>query len=282
MTDGTTTATECPYCGSPTILPDRIAGGVKPEWVVPFKVSREEAQKKFEDYFNGKRMLPNVFRNSANRIAEMKKMYVPYWLFDCDARADVVYQGTKKKQKDGAEVVEHYAIRRAGSMRFEAIPVNAGGKLDARISESLEPYDFTQAVPFQPAVLSGALADRADIPAEQCEGRAVERVKKSMENAVRNTVRGYDDLTVKRRNVWSENGVVTPALMPVWLITTQKEENGQQKTYTFAVNGQTGELTCDVQPDSKKKFGWFAATFAGVTAGGYLLLVLLRLLNVLK
>ena len=27
MTEDTTTATECPYCGSPTILPDRIEGG---------------------------------------------------------------------------------------------------------------------------------------------------------------------------------------------------------------------------------------------------------------
>ncbi len=31
MTEDTTTAAECPYCGSPTILPDRLEGGVKPE-----------------------------------------------------------------------------------------------------------------------------------------------------------------------------------------------------------------------------------------------------------
>lgn len=36
MTENTTTAIECPYCGSPTILPGRIEGGVKPEKVVPF------------------------------------------------------------------------------------------------------------------------------------------------------------------------------------------------------------------------------------------------------
>ena len=47
MTEDTTTATECPYCGSPTILPERIAGGVKPEKVIPFKVTKEEAQKQF-------------------------------------------------------------------------------------------------------------------------------------------------------------------------------------------------------------------------------------------
>ena len=95
LTENTTTAAECPYCGSPTILPDRIEGGVKPEKVVPFTVTKEQAQKQFEEYFKGKRLLPNVFLNSRNRIAEMRRLYVPYWLFSCDAHADMVYDAEK-------------------------------------------------------------------------------------------------------------------------------------------------------------------------------------------
>lgn len=69
-----TAAAECPYCGSPTILPDRIEDGVKPEKVIPFVVSKEQAQKQFEDYFKGKTLLPNVFLNSRNRISEMRRL----------------------------------------------------------------------------------------------------------------------------------------------------------------------------------------------------------------
>ena len=79
ITEDTATATECPYCGSPTILPDRIEGGVKPEKVIPFVVTKEQAQQQFEDYFKGKRLLPNVFLNGRNRISDMRKLYVPYW-----------------------------------------------------------------------------------------------------------------------------------------------------------------------------------------------------------
>ena len=61
MTENTTTAIECPYCGSPTILPDRIEGGVKPEKVIPFTVTQEQARHQFEEYFKGKWLLPNVF-----------------------------------------------------------------------------------------------------------------------------------------------------------------------------------------------------------------------------
>ena len=275
LTDDTTTATECPYCGSPTILPDRIDGSVKPEMVIPFTVSKEQAQKQFEEYFHGKILLPNIFKNSRNRITEMRKLYVPYWLFDCDAQGNIVYDAEKKstsRQGDyEIENIEHYIVRRAGSMSFENIPVDGSEKLDNKITESLEPYDLSAAVPFQPAVLAGAMADHADVDAAACEGRAVERVENSMASELRNTVKGYSTVRERSKNIFAEGGKVTPVLMPVWLITTEKEG----KTYTFAINGQTGKLTCDVPADTKKSWLWGGGVFAGVMGIGTLILHLM-------
>ena len=264
MTEDTVTATECPYCGSPIVLTDRLEGGVKPEKVIPFKVTKEQAQKQFEEYFKGKRLLPNVFLNSRNRIAEMRRLYVPYWLFGCDVQADVMYDAEKKstERKGDWEITrtEHYLVRRGGSMGFDDIPVDGSEKLDNRITESLEPYDLAEAVPFQPAVLAGAAADCADVDADACEHRARERVETSVSRAMRDTVTGYTTVSERSRSIRSENGGVTPVLMPVWLITTQKED----KTYTFAINGQNGKLTCDVPADKKKSFVWGGGVFAGV------------------
>lgn len=156
-------AAECPYCGSPTILPDRIEGGVKPEKVIPFVVTKEQAQKQFEDYFKGKRLLPNIFLNGRNRISEMRRLYVPYWLFSCDACADMVYDAEKVRteQKGEWEITrtKHYLVRRKGGMCFENIPVDGSVKMDDKLTESLEPYDLSAAIPFQSAVLAGAMAD---------------------------------------------------------------------------------------------------------------------------
>ena len=274
LTEDTTTATECPYCGSPTILPERIEGGVKPEKVIPFKVTKEEAQKQFEEYFKGKRLLPNVFLQSRNRIAEMRKLYVPYWLFDCDAQANIVYDAEKRntERKGDWEITRtrYYLVRRSGRMGFDSIPVDGSEKLDDKITESLEPYDLSAAVPFQPAVLAGALADQADVEAKDCEKRAVERVETSVSQAMRDTVTGYSSVSERSRSIYSENGRATPVLMPVWLITTQKEG----KTYTFAINGQSGKLTCDVPADTKKSLLWGGGVFAGVLAVIALILAL--------
>ena len=264
MTEETTTATECPYCGSPSVLPERIDGAVKPELVIPFVVSKEQAKQQFEQYFSGKKLLPNVFLNTRNRIAEMRKLYVPYWLFDCKAGGSAVYNAQKKYTRCEGDwevtYTEHYVVTRAGMMDFEHIPVDGSEKLDNKITESLEPYDLSAAVPFAPAVLAGAFADHADVESRDCEMRARERVENSMEQALRSTVTGYTSVTTRNKNFHTEEGKVTPVLMPVWLITTEKDGT----TYTFAINGQTGKLTCDVPADTKKSLLWGFGVFAGV------------------
>lgn len=279
MTENTTTATECPYCGSPTILPDRIEGGVKPEKVIPFTVTQEQARKQFEDYFKGKRLLPNIFLNGRNRIAEMRRLYVPYWLFDCYAHADMVYDAEKvhTERKDEWEITRtrHYLVRRRGGMRFENIPVDGSVRLDDRITESLEPYDLCAAIPFQSAVLAGAMADHADADSSQCEKRAVERVERSVDEVMRDTVQDYDTVKERSRRIYTEDGRATPVLLPVWLMTTVKEG----KTYTFAINGQTGKLTCDVPADRKKSLLWGLGVFAGVFGIAALILALTKALG---
>lgn len=279
MTEETTTATECPYCGSPTILPDQIEGGVKPEKVIPFVVTKEEAQKQFEDYFKGKKLMPNIFLNTRNRIAEMRRLFVPYWLFDCGAQGDILYDAKKQRTRREGDwevtYTDHYLVRRAGSMAFEDIPVDGSVKLDNRITESLEPYDLSAAVPFAPAVLAGSLADHADVDAQECAGRARERVESSMAQALRDTVHGYSMVTERRRSILAQDSKVTPVLMPVWLITTEKEG----KVYTFAINGQTGKLTCDVPADVKKSLLWGFGVFAGVMGVFTLIMALMKMLE---
>ena len=112
---------ECASCGSPTVLPDRLAGGVKPELIVPFKITREQAQQTFNDYFKGKRLLPNLFLEGRNRISEMRKLYVPYWLFGCGAEADILYDAERvhRERRGDWEITrtEHYIVHRSGFER---------------------------------------------------------------------------------------------------------------------------------------------------------------------
>ena len=35
----------CPYCGNPTVVPGQFSGQLKPDFIIPFKLSKEDAVK---------------------------------------------------------------------------------------------------------------------------------------------------------------------------------------------------------------------------------------------
>ena len=58
--DATTAATSCPYCGNPTVVPGQFSGALKPEFVIPFKLSKEDAVAALKKHYQGKPFLPRA------------------------------------------------------------------------------------------------------------------------------------------------------------------------------------------------------------------------------
>ena len=48
LTDKDTTATTCSFCGAPVILGDRLSGALAPSKVIPFSISKSEAESAFK------------------------------------------------------------------------------------------------------------------------------------------------------------------------------------------------------------------------------------------
>ena len=74
ITDETTAATTCPYCGNPTIIPGQFSAGRKPDYVIPFACEKEQAMEKLQSYYKGKKLLPKSF-TSGNHLEEIKGVY---------------------------------------------------------------------------------------------------------------------------------------------------------------------------------------------------------------
>ena len=90
--DETTAATSCPYCGNPTVVPGKFAGALKPEYVLPFKLAKEDAVKALKAHYKGKPFLPKAF-SAENHVQEIKGVYVPFWMFDGEAEGWSQLQG---------------------------------------------------------------------------------------------------------------------------------------------------------------------------------------------
>ncbi len=253
--DETTAATKCPYCGNPVVMMGQFRGTLKPDFVIPFKLDKNAAIEALKNHYKGKKFLPKVFKDQ-NHIEEIKGVYVPFWLFDADADANIRYKATRVRTWSDSRYnyteTSFYNVTRAGSLGFEKVPVDGSTKIDDALMESIEPFDFSEAVDFQTAYLSGFVADKYDVDAEQSIERANERIKRSAENAFRATVDGYSIVTPVSSTVNLENGTSKYALLPVWILNTEWKGN----KYTFAMNGQTGELVGNLPLDKGAYKRW--------------------------
>lgn len=272
--DENTASTKCPYCGNPVVVMGKVSGMLKPDCVIPFKVDKKAAVEALSEYYKGKRLLPKVFKDR-NRIEEVKGLYVPVWLFDTEADAHIRYKATKNRMWSDSrfDYVEtsFYSITRQGSLSFANVPVDGSTKMDDELMESVEPYDFSEAVDFNAAYLAGFLTDKYDVDAETSIERANQRIKRSTEEAFASTVHGYSSVVPASSSISFENGSSKYALYPVWLLCT--DWNGQK--FHFAVNGQTGKVAGDLPMDKSAYLKWLFGLAAGVGIGVFLVLRLL-------
>lgn len=275
VTDQTTSATSCPYCGNPVVMVQQVSGELRPDLVIPFQLDKKAAEDALRKHLKGKLLLPKAFK-SENHIREVKGVYVPFWLFDSHAQGNARFRATRVRTWSTSNHIytetSFYSVHRAGMLDFAGVPVDGSVKMDDTLMESLEPYDLNQAVPFQTAYLAGYFADKYDVTADTSVQRANERIKSSTQAALSSTVIGYATVVPEHCSVQLQDNSVRYALYPVWLLNTRyRGEN-----YQFAVNGQTGRLVGDLPVDWGAFWKWWAIISAGATAVASLLYWLFR------
>ena len=271
ISEETTAASDCPYCGSTIVMKNNFAGMLKPKLLIPFKVDRNVAKENLMKHLKGKFLLPKVFKDE-NHIDEIKGLYVPFWLFDCEVDADITFSGTKVKTWTSGNNIytktSYYNLYRSGGVAFDDIPVDGSSKMDDAIMESIEPYDYSGAVDFQTAYLSGYLADKYDVTSDNCKERANSRVRNSTEEMFRNTIHNYSSVKTEKSSIIFKKSAVDYAMLPVWMLRTSW--NG--KNYIFAMNGQTGKMVGDLPLDKTKLF--LLATSIGLGIAGITALIM--------
>ena len=263
--DEHTAATSCVYCGNPTIVPSKFSGVLKPEFIIPFKKTKEEAEAALKNFYKGKKFLPGGFA-SENRIHEIKGVYVPFWLYDGKAAGDMTFHATRSNVRIMGDyritTTYHYTCKRKGDIPFTKIPADGSSKMEDQYMDAIEPYDYSEMQPFTTAYIPGYFADKYDVEADANKEHIEGRMSNTMQNELRNTVRGYESCNATSSSVHISYDKISYALLPVWMLNTKW--NGQM--YTFAMNGQTGRLVGNLPIDKKKYWAWFAGIFAACSA----------------
>lgn len=263
ITDKDTTAINCSFCGAGVVLLDRLTGNLAPSKVIPFTISKERAMKAFQTWCKNGLLTPEGFM-TADRVKGITGMYVPFWLYDLNSRAEINAVGTKVRTYTKGEYIytetSYYDVYRDINVDYMKVPVDASEKMDDKLMDRLEPYNYGQLKDFNTPYLAGYIAEKYNYDHRELLPRAASKIHRYVKSLARSTISGYTTINYNREDIVTMNRQAYYTLLPVWVV--YYDYKGSE--YVFAMNGQTGKVV-GRPPISKAKVAtWFGRVAVGV------------------
>ncbi len=260
----TTMATICPYCSEAVSITSKSAGDFRPKMCIPFSKDKEEITKLYKSYVNHSFLTPRKFKEQ-NTIEKYQGLFAPFYLHTIDDEASHVFEGEKlsshRRGDDRVTVHSVYELQLDAEAVFERIPTDGSVRIDDKLMEAIEPFDYEGCRDYNPAYMAGFAAEQTDDEEQVLRERALQRAKKSMESKARESFAGYSSLMLKRDSHKIKSHESEYVMLPVWLLNV----NYNGKKYTFAVNGQTGKVSGRLPMDKLKLTLLIAGTYLGTS-----------------
>ncbi|HBY32225.1 MAG TPA: hypothetical protein DEG74_00455 [Clostridiales bacterium] len=247
--NGTEASTKCIYCGSSSVVFNRISKEKAPEFIIPFKISKEQAVGLVKERFKHGPFIPKEVKNF--KPSEVRGIYVPFWLANAyHVEADVI------SSEVGSGKHRHTKYwGRSGAMGITNLPVDGSQMLSDESSQRLEPFNYSDIKLFDEDYLLGFYSNVSDISNADLEQVVSYRAREAFHNRVAKSVSGSSKKIRRECSSTLVDQDVRYVMIPVWFICYDYEG----KHNTIMVNGQTGKVVCGIP--------WNKKLFLGVTAG---------------
>lgn len=243
--DALETAAVCPFCGSTQVMPAATEKTIAPGGVCPFTVTKKEASEAFKNWLQHKWFAPKEAKKKASPKA-FNGVYLPYWTYDAQTTSSFTGNAgydRKVRKRDGTLETRTTWRPVCGVHQefMDDITVMASKRQEDSGVKQCEPFKLSKLIPYDPKVLAGFVAERYSIGLK--DGWAIaqttihEKLKSSIEDYIKfhwkcNHASGVVFSTVYSKITYKY------ILVPVWISSFKYKE----KTYQFAVNGQTGKV----------------------------------------
>lgn len=251
IVDPNVSTTSCVYCKNTAILKDKLHGEFNPNYVIPFKHTKEDAINAFKKLGKGKILMPKEF-NIKKNIKEISGIYIPFWLFDFMAtgeiNADCKRITSWRSGNYRYTKTDTYLATRGGNMNFSNIPVDGSKRFPNDVMNSIEPFDYNDLKDFNYSYLSGFLSEKYDMTSEEVITEANMRAKNTFIDEMKKDIKGYNTVIPTTNSINLNNTKKEYVLLPVWMLNVKYKD----KIHTIAMNGQTGKMVGNIPVDYKK------------------------------
>lgn len=234
IVNGTEASTTCVFCGNPNVVFSRIAKQKCPEYVLPFKVTKEMALQIARDRISQGFFIPKQIKNFS--VDCCRGIYLPYWIVNADFQDAVVVKGNVKQGK--SSVTRYFG--RAGTMKLKNLPLDASRALSDESSSKLEPFVLKDLKRFDEDYLLGFYSNVSDVTYSDIKKSAITRAEEFFK------AQAIDDVDASSKEVVASQPSIrldpdmVYAMLPAWFISFKYKG----KHNTILVNGETGKVVC--------------------------------------
>ena len=244
ITDKSTAATSCSFCGSPAIISRRLSKQFRPDYLIPFKITKEEAQEKFIEFARSKKYVPRDYFDKSN-LNNIRGIYVPFWIMS--SRCQVSARGDGIKQR--AVYKDKYSLMSDFDVKYNNVPFDGSLEIADGLMEAIEPFDISQRIPFNSSYLQGFYAQKFNLTTENLCDRILSRMEQYGRETAAMSFSGYDSVKFGACGVRPYDLEHTYALYPVWFLNYKYDD----RNYMIAVNGPTGKTDGYLPVDKAKR-----------------------------
>jgi hypothetical protein len=246
----------CAFCGSTYVveLPGEGLARLVPEFVLPFRIDREEAGRIFARWSRGDFFTPGDVR-AASRVDRLQGVYLPFWTFSMRAEstweADIGEhwwetvsetvtdsQGKKTTRTRQVRHTEWHPLR-GRHHSFHAHHLTSGSTgLPQGEAEGVFPFELIEMRRYRPHLLAGWLAEAFSVPREDALAACQQAFTEEEGRRIAEFLPGDTHKGLEWTTTFSEVADDL-LLLPFWIgAYTYKG-----KVYRFVLNGQTGRAT---------------------------------------
>ena len=247
----------CPFCGSTIVAQPKAADPmVAPEAVLPFAVTKRQANEVIKQWLASRWFAPNALKKMAYQEA-ISGVYIPFWTYDANTgssytgeRGEHYYTTENYTERDAqgntvtrTRQVQHtrwYPASGTVARNFDDILIPATKSVSRPRLAALEPWDLPQLNPYDPAFLSGFKAQRYQVELPEGFEEAKGIMAPVIESDVRNDI-GGDEQRVNNINTSYFDVTFKHILLPVYIGAYRFN----QKVYQVMINARTGEVQGD-------------------------------------
>jgi len=274
------TSSECDFCGSPMVAKQGESHNViKPKTLIPFKIDSKKSIELFNNWLKNLWWAPNALKSRA-KSDKLKGIYIPYWTYD--SRTNTSYSGERGVNYQEQEsytnsegktaqrtVTKVHWTRVNGRVNdvFDDVLVVASRSLPVKYMDRLEPWNFSQLIPYEDKFLTGFKTESYQVDVKE----GFEEAKGKMDVIIEKTIKrdiGGDHQRISSKNTQYNNITFKHILLPIW-ISAYKYNS---KTFRFMINGQTGEV------QGERPYSWIKITLA-ILVGIIAIIVIYSLLG---